>query len=241
MNAAQPQPACPDEAARLLPWFVNGTLPLVDTQFVEAHLAACETCRSDAAALTRMRTLLRSPGQVEHAPHGGLRKLMQRIDAAEGLPQGPELPLADALVASSMPAARQVKQAQLAKGRVARWLSAAVVLQSLALLFLGALAFRDSSGGGESAYRTLSTAPAEPPHPALRVLFAPTTTLAEVQDLLRVNGLTIQAGPSDAGLFTLALRTPREPAAEQAAALARLRADPRVRFAEPAATVGTPP
>lgn len=241
MNAAQPQAACPDEAARLLPWFVNGTLTPVDTQFVETHLAACESCRSDAAALTRMRTLLRSPGQVEHAPHGGLRKLMRRIDAAEGLPQAPELPHADAWADPSTPGTRPVKQAQLAKGRVARWLSAAVVLQSMALVFLGALALRDSSGGGEAAYRTLSTAQAETPHAALRVVFAPNMTLAEVQDLLRVNGLTIQAGPSEAGLFTLALLSQREPAAEQAATLTRLRADPRVRFAEPAAAVGTPP
>lgn len=241
MNATPPQAACPDEAARLLPWFVNGTLPAADAQFVEAHLAGCETCRHDAAALMHLRTLLRSPGQVEHAPHGGLRKLMRRIDAAEGLPQAPERPQADAWAESSTPATRQVKQAQLAKGRMARWLSAAVVLQSLALVFLGALALRDSSGGGEAAYRTLSTAPAETPHAALRVVFAPTMTLAEVQDLLRVNGLTIQAGPSEAGLFTLALHSQREAAAEQAATLTRLRADPRVRFAEPASTAGALP
>lgn len=239
MNAAQPQAACPDEAARLLPWFVNGTLPAADAQFVEAHLLACETCRSDAAVLTRMRTLLRSPGQVEHAPHGGLRKLLQRIDAAEGLPPTPGLPAADGPAQALAPAAHPAQPVR--KGHVARWLSAAVVLQSLALVFLGALAFRDSSGGGEAAYRTLTTAPAETPPAALRVVFAPNTTLAEVQDLLRVNGLTVQAGPSEAGLFTLALRAAREPAAEQAAALARLRADPRVRFAEPTGPVGRLP
>ena len=95
---------------------------MADAQFVEAHLTGCETCRHDAAALTHLRTLLRSPGQVEHAPHGGLRKLMRRIDAAEGLPQAPELPHADAWAEPSTPGTRPVKQAQLAKGRVARWL-----------------------------------------------------------------------------------------------------------------------
>ena len=58
-------------------------------------------------------------------------------------------------------------------------------------------------------------------------------TLAELQDLLRANQLVAVAGPSETGIFTLALRAPSAGTDAQAAVLARLRADARVRFAEP--------
>ncbi len=224
MNAMPSPPACPDEAARLLPWFVNGTLSAPDSQFVQSHLEHCDTCRSDAAALTRMRGLLRSPGQVEHAPHNGLRKLMQRIDAAESLPQAAERSTASA---GPTPAGRP------ARNRTAGWLAGAVVLQSLALVFVAAGILREPGTTDGAAYRTLTTVQAPAAQPVLRVLFAPSTTLAELQALLRDHGLAAQSGPSEAGLFTLSLRTPAsDPAAGQAAALARLRTDPRVHFAE---------
>ncbi len=233
MTAMHTPPACPDEAARLLPWFVNGTLPAADAQLVQAHLAHCDTCRSDAAALARMRTLLRSPGQVEHAPHPGLRKLMQRIDAAESLPQGADLSAASA---GPPPAGRP------ARSRTTGWLVGAVALQSLALVFVAAGTLRSPGAADEAAYRTLTTAQAPAAQPALRVVFAPSTTLAELQTLLRDHGLAAQSGPSEAGLFTLSLRRPpSDPAAEQAAVLARLRADPRVHFVETLGAGGTRP
>jgi anti-sigma factor RsiW len=229
MNAMQPQPDCPDEAARLLPWFVNGTLPAADRPFVEAHLARCETCRGDAAALAQMRTLLRSPGQVEHAPHAGLRKLMQRIDTAVALPQAADVPTAAATEAAH---AAQPPAGRAPRHRTVAWLAGAVVLQSLALLFVAVGAWRGSGPADAAPYRTLTAPPPPPAPPALRVVFAPSTTVAEVQEMLRAHGLAAQSGPSEAGLFTLVLRAPRAPDVEQAAALARLRADPRVHFAE---------
>ena len=65
------------------------------------------------------------------------------------------------------------------------------------------------------------------------VVFAPTTTLAELQEMLQANELVAVAGPSDAGIFTLALRASVTGHETRDAILARLRADPRVRFAEP--------
>lgn len=229
MNPHPPPVACPDEAARLLPWFVNGTLPAADARFVEDHLTGCEACRADAAALAQVRALLRSPGQVEHAPHGGLRKLLQRIDAAEALPLPPP---ADRPEDPARPVAARPSPAAATRAganRAVPWLAAAVVLQSLALLLVAVGAWRDTDPLEGAGYRTLTTAALPAGRPAVRVVFAPATTLAEVQQLLRSTGLVALAGPSEAGLFTLALR---EPAAGTDATLARLRADPRVHFAE---------
>lgn len=221
MNPAPREPDGHDEAVRLLPWFVNGTLAAEDAQFVEAHLADCAHCRSDATALAQVRSLLRSPGAVEHAPHGGLQKLMRRIDVQASLPEGAsdELP----------PMPRSLPRT----GHALRWLTAAVVVQAVALVLVGAAALRGQDRE-EAAYRTLTTAPAPAGGAALRAVFAPDMTLGEVQALLQAHRLVARTGPSAAGLFTLALQGGSP--GEIEAVLARLRADPRVRFAEPVGT-----
>jgi hypothetical protein len=157
--------------------------------------------------------LLRTPAAVEHAPHAGFQKLLARVDAAERN---------DAIA----PAALRPGRAAL------RWLSAAVVVQALALAAIGAaFLIRRPAAPQTPDFRTLSTARTEAP--ALRVVFAPTTTLAELQELLRVNQLSVLAGPTDAGIVTLVLRRPEAAKQARLDALSRLRADPRVRFAEP--------
>lgn len=213
MNPAHRDPDCHDEAARLLPWFVNGTLAPTDEQYVELHLKTCTACRGDAAGLTLLRTAMRSPGQVEHAPHAGLHKLLKRIDGG---------------VSTAAPAAVHRRQ----PGSMVRWLTGAVVLQSMALAVMGTTALR-SHERDEAAYRTLTAAPALPAKASLRVVFLPSLTLAELQLLLSSHGLTVVAGPSEAGLYSLSLRDPQATAGEHAAVLSRLRADARVRFAEP--------
>ncbi|MDE2367910.1 MAG: zf-HC2 domain-containing protein [Burkholderiales bacterium] len=212
-------PSCTQEAAYLLPWYVNGTLAPADERRVAEHLQQCETCRGDAAGLARLRSLMRAPAQVEHAPHAGLHKLLARIDAAEQLDAASPMPV-------PVPAARG--------GRAAvRWLAAAVVVQAVALAAVGGtlLLKRPASEAAAPAYRTLTRSTAEPP--ALRVVFAPSITLDELQQLLRAHRLAVTAGPSEAGIFTLTLRQPADTPAGRQQALLGLRADPRVRFAEP--------
>jgi predicted anti-sigma-YlaC factor YlaD len=215
---------CDDEAAQLLPWFINGTLSNADAQRVAAHLERCETCRIDAAGQGHVQDLLRAPAQVEYSPKAGLRKLLTRIDGAER-----EMPAARPAPAASTPGWR-------AAGNSVRWLAAAVVVQAVALGAIAGVQFLGQPSGDEAApYRTLTSGtlnPARAESASLRVVFVPTTTLAELQELLRANQLVAVAGPSDAGIFTLGLRSAASPEA-QAAVLARLRADPRVRFAEP--------
>ena len=73
------------------------------------------------------------------------------------------------------------------------------------------------------------------------MVFTPSLTLAELQELLREHRLRVLAGPSEAGLFTLSRQDPQATASDQGTVLARLRADARVRFAEPLGPeAGTP-
>jgi len=61
-------------------------------------------------------------------------------------------------------------------------------------------------------------------------------TLGQLADLLSARGLQVVSGPTEAGVYTLGLG----PASHAAVgtALRALRADPRVRFAEPTRLAG---
>jgi hypothetical protein len=93
--------------------------------------------------------------------------------------------------------------------------------------------------GPRAGYRTLS----DPPRPAaagaavsgpqVRVVFAPATTEAELRRvLLEVRG-EIVGGPSSLGAYTVAVPASGPGSEPLALVLEHLRADPRVRFAEP--------
>ncbi len=89
-----------------------------------------------------------------------------------------------------------------------------------------------SRGDSESAsYHTVTTARAKPPHETIRAVFDPAMTVIELQTLLDDAGLSIVAGPTEAGVYSLA---PTSTLAT-ASSLEILRRHAGVRFAESAA------
>jgi hypothetical protein len=70
--------------------------------------------------------------------------------------------------------------------------------------------------------------------PVVKAIFDDQVRLIDVKDILASSGLVVAAGPSEAGVYTLVPRDVRL-ADIPPATLERLRADPRVRFAEPGA------
>ena len=114
-----------------------------------------------------------------------------------------------------------------------RWLVAAQ-FAALLLLFLAG----PGIGPRPVTFRTLSEA-AEPRTAAVRIVFAPEVTEAEIRRVLLEARAEIVAGPSPLGAYTLALG-PASAGESTEAVLELLRARPSVRFAEPVAGADAP-
>lgn len=216
-----------EQVQAVLPWYVSESLDEVERSWVEAHLGDCPTCREEVRALSDLGEVLRSTAPLAPAPHPArLGRLLAQIETAERAAAG-----------SLRETLRQRVRALFAgvPGSV-RW---ALVAQSLALVALGgALAMR-SNPPPPPVYRTLTTPAPEAAGATLRVLFADDLTERELRALLLPLGAEIRGGPSPLGVYTLVL--PGGAAADPvAAALAHLRAQAKVRFAEVVSPPGAP-
>jgi anti-sigma factor RsiW len=211
-----------EQFERLLPWLVNGTLAAAERRRLEEHLAACPACREELGQCRRLAEELARCAPPEPAPHPAqLARLVERIRSG-----GAEL--GDEIAAARNPrwTPRRVWRATPA---AARWL---LVAQAAALVAaLGLFTWRLRASDAE-AFRTLSSPTAPAARADVRVVFAPAASEAEIRSLLLEARAEIVGGPSPLGTYTLALAP--APAGESVAAVvALLRANPRVRLAEP--------
>ena len=62
---------------QLLPWYLSGTLNIVETRQVTAHLGHCELCRAELESLTLMRRVVRQ-SFAEPGP-GVPRRIVARV------------------------------------------------------------------------------------------------------------------------------------------------------------------
>jgi anti-sigma factor RsiW len=217
---------CDEEAARLLPWYVNGRLSAADMQRVAGHLERCAICRDDVAQEAAVHALFKTEGPIEYAPQAGLAKTLSRIDE-----MARDAPAQDAVLrpTTGVHTSRRARRAG-----TLQWLTAAVVVQAVALGWLGVSLRHASQGSAIPAYHTLSAdmPPVSGPH--IRVVFAPAMTMADLSALLAAHHLLIVNGPTSAGAYTLASTDPLSDPAQLSPVVARLRGDSRVLFAEPA-------
>ncbi len=203
------------EIWNLLPWHVNGTLSERQASRVEKHLTECAECRSEHASQQALQQHLREDDSVVQTPHASLRKLMARIEQDDQAPTVERKP---------------------GQSRRTRWLVAAVVIQAVGLITLsGVTTWKLQSVRSEPRYATVSSATVTTSNAvAARVVFSPSMATGDLVSLLRSMKAQIVAGPSEAGVYTLAFpETMREQDIADAVAGLRARAD--VRFAEVAA------
>jgi len=220
MTETRNPPLSHDEAQALLPWSVNGRLPPADAMRFDAHLEMCAECREDVEIERRIRGAVRQGSRIEYAPQPGFQNLWSRIEASERSTSSPSVEEFDA---------RRIGHRATA---TARWRLAAAALVGLAVgLFAGGI--RDLDPANLPALYSTASSPdsSSDPGAQIRVVFSPEMTVEQLTQFVREARLTIVNGPTEAGVYGLA--STRTTGDSVQAALARLRADPRVRFAEP--------
>jgi len=199
-----------------LPWLANGSLAGAERDAVEAHLERCPECRRELERCVAERAVLRAGASAAPMPHPAqLDRLFERIDAGE---TGDD---------EARGGARPARGFLARTPRSVRWLLAA---QLLAMGGLGYLAWR-AEAPAPASYRALADPERSSRDATIRVVFAPDAAESEVRAILLAAGVEIVAGPTPVGAYGLATR----PGVARDAALDLLRADPRVRFAEPVA------
>ena len=210
-----------DDVWHVLPFYANGTLrgqPLTD---VESHLAACAECRAELAGQTQVRDAILREDVRQETAQTSFDQLWGRILEDESVTEAHAAKLA---VANRAPTV-----ARSPGGRTMRWLVAAVVLEGIGLATLSAMTWSNSQGLSAD-YRTLSTPESPLSAGQIRAVFSPDLKLRELQSLLATSKLSVVGGPTEAGVYTLSLD---DTSASVDSALAGLRGNASVRFAEP--------
>jgi hypothetical protein len=209
-----------DDAWHLLPWFVNGSLRRELRHDVDAHISACADCRSEVALQTSVRDALSREDGRQEATQSSFDQLWARIEAHGDTA---DEPVAQTDIPVPSPPARR-----RAAG-MPQWLVAAVVVEAIGLVTLGWITLNNDPRGAAD-YQTLSSPAPYVESGQIRAVFSPDLSLHDLQMLLASSELTIVAGPTEAGVYTLA---PTKKKADIDAELADLRRNASVRFAEP--------
>ena len=220
---------CEAEAARLLPWFVNGRLSAADAERVTQHLEHCEICRADLVEQRALRATLKAGSSVEYAPQAGLAKTLARIDelTREAAP-GREQPRAE----------RDLGNRRRRFGAM-QWLTAAVVVQAIGLGAIGgSFLVHQADDRSLARYATLSSPAPVANGPRIRAVLSEAMTVGQLKALLAAHRLSIISGPTEAGVFTFGAFDTLPGRDRSETPLAGLRADPNVLFAEPVVADG---
>ena len=209
-------------ASELLVWMVNGRIEPADSRWLSEHLEGCAACRRELTVERRVRDAVAREPTVEFAPQASFNRLWERIEGERDM-ASPDAPATAARAASHEAAPR-------AGGGKRPWIPVAMATQAAVILLLCGLLWQRSTA---PAYRTVTdSAPAlAASGDVIKAIFSDDVRLADVKEILASTGLAVVSGPSEAGVYTLAARDAHaRPVTPEAAA--RLRADPRVRFAE---------
>jgi hypothetical protein len=215
----------------MLPWIANESAAAKDMARVEAHLRDCRECQEELDFQRQLREAIRSEEAVVLAPQTSLNKLMQRIDSAADTDDEQE----------AAPATAERIVARREPARV-RWLPIAAAVQGIAIAGLLAALWsqsRDELTAGRYSVLTTPTA-AVAGGPVIRVVFGGEVALDDMNRVLRSIDAQIIAGPSEAGVYTLGLASGAADKSGVDKAIAQLRADGRVMFAEPAVASEAP-
>jgi Putative zinc-finger len=198
------------EVSQLLPWLVNGTLGAVEHAEVERHLAECVACRHEVDNLRVLRASI-AEDDGDPLPTQALGRINSRLEEMEWTPAP----------------SRILRRIAIQWTHTRPWLRGAVMAQAAVLALLIVVLVAQPA---PQYYRTLGASPVRASVNAeLVVVFNAALPEQEVRSLLLRLHARIVDGPTPAGAYTLQVAQ-----GEQQLALAVLRREGSVIFAEPA-------
>jgi Putative zinc-finger len=211
------------EVSELIPWYVNARIGEGERQRVDAHLRVCAACRGELQLQQQVHAAMTADPGVEYIPAASLKRLNERLDALQAAPAAPQ-------ETAPLPTQRSIRWGQS--------MAASMLLMAAALSILGAGLWTHFQSRGRAAdYYTVSSPVAHAPQEVIRAVFAPATTLTELQAMLDEAQLRIVSGPTEAGVYSLAANSRRS----VSSSLALLRAHAgAVRFAEASGAAADP-
>jgi anti-sigma factor RsiW len=198
------------EATQLLPWLVNDTLNSDERAGVERHLVQCVACRNEVENLCALQACIaRDDGDPLLTQAFG--RINARLEETECAPDP----------------RRILRRIALQWKQTGPWLRGTVMAQAAGLALLTIVLLAQSA---PQYYRTLGATPVRASLDTdLVVVFNAALPEREVRSLLLRLRARIVDGPSPAGAYTLQVAR-----GEQQLALAVLRREGSVIFAEPA-------
>ena len=206
------------DISALIPWYVNGSIGERDRQRVDEHMALCVQCRNELARDRWIHDRMTGENAVEYIPVASLNRLQARLDDVHSEPADP--PMADTAAAAKPRHGSMPWQGLMA---------ASIAVMAVAISLLAADRWLQSGAHGTApAYHTVTSAAPRAPDEAIRAVFSPTITLIELQGILDEAQLRIVSGPTEAGVYSLAVKSRQS----VNSSLALLRAHAQVRFAE---------
>ncbi len=162
--------------AKLLPWFVNETLSTEDRHTVERHLGSCPQCQQEITLLQKMRTHVKEI-RTESPGEFGLNRLLSRVRTDRALTESPQHPPTQ------------------------RWQNWLAIAASLIIFIQAGLLI-------DTWYISKPMVPLSGPQEdgiVLQVSFAPTTTEAQIREVITaIHGRFID-GPSSLGIYRIRL------------------------------------
>jgi len=204
------EPMAHEQAAELLPWLVNESLPAEEIQSVLEHARACVICRRELDDLERVRASIENSAAIVPAPD--MRNINARIDRLiDRQNWGREWIL-------------RVREALKSPWRIA------FVAQSLMVVVLASLLLWLASDNSD--FTTLTEPSGLPPGTYVRVVFSPEIAKSELAVFLDRFELNIVDGPSNRGVYTLGLSTSMS-LKDRDNLVLFLQGDPRILFAQP--------
>jgi len=211
------------EVAELLPWYVNGTLAGQDFAVVAAHLSGCTVCRDEVTQCqTLAAAIQRAPDVAEAPATGRLERVLARIELLEAGRRHTGW----RAWSRAMESFRDLFQRT---PRPMRW---ALAAQAALLVLLVVLATGPGLLAPRATYHTLTDGGrGQPGQGLIHIVFTEDITERELRMLLgRVQGKIVD-GPSAIGVYTVEVGAITADGLTPIVAI--LRADPKVRLAEP--------